>query len=144
MSSQRVRNDHVDRLAPHRPGALQPSEGGVGDEVGVAVDQPRQHRAVVLRHLDAVRHVDSAGLDANDPVAIQQHSRTAGQEPGAIEGVRRTDRAHASNYPTADRVPPTPRQGRHDRTAIGVIRPGSTRACAFDGGAVMSSVQSSP
>jgi hypothetical protein len=106
VSAQRVRDDQVDRLPRHRPGALQPSEGGVGDEVGVAVDQPRQHRAVVLHHLDAVRHVDPASLEANDPVAIQQHSRTAGQEPGAIEGMRRTDRAHASNYLTADRVPP--------------------------------------
>lgn len=71
-------NHLVDRLVGHGAGSLQSSEGRVRHQVGVAVNETGQHGAGILPHLDTVRHVDSARLDADDPVSVEQHSGTAG------------------------------------------------------------------
>ena len=83
----------------HRCSPLQPSVGGVRDEMGVAVDQPGQHRAGVLGHLHAIRHLDPARLHADNPVPVEQHRRTARKEPGAVEGMGRADRPYAAANP---------------------------------------------
>ena len=99
MSMQRVLDDRVDRLIGHRSGPLQPSVGGVRDEMGVAVDQPGQNRAGVLGHLHAIRHLDPARLHTDDSVPVEQHRRTARKEPGAVEGMGRADRPDEATVP---------------------------------------------
>ena len=90
-------NHLVDRLVGHGAGSLQSSEGRVRHQVGVAVNETGQHGAGILPHLDTVRHVDSARLDADDPVSLEQHSGTAGQEPSAVKSMLRADCVHRSS-----------------------------------------------
>jgi hypothetical protein len=40
MSAKGLHDHHVDRLVGHGPGALEPTEGGVRDQMSVAVEQP--------------------------------------------------------------------------------------------------------
>jgi hypothetical protein len=99
VRAEGLHDHHVDRLVGHRADALEPTEGGVRNQVRVAVEQPGQRGAVILRHLHAIRQVDPAGVDAGDPVSIHDHGRSAGQELGAVESVRHSDRLHTFTFP---------------------------------------------
>ena len=60
------------------PARSSPSKGGVRDQARVAVEQPGQHGAVVLRHVDAIWQIDPAGVDA----AIRSPSTSTVAPPG--------------------------------------------------------------
>jgi Pterin 4 alpha carbinolamine dehydratase len=61
--------------------------------VGEAGDALGHHPSVSMGR----GYVDlKPGLDADDPISVEQHGRTAGQKAGAVEGVRRANPVHAT------------------------------------------------
>ncbi len=69
------------------------------DEVDVAVDQPGQEGAVDVGDGYVVRRAEGGGLDADDPVTLDEHRRAVRQEPRPVERAARPQRPPGAHLP---------------------------------------------